>query len=135
MKDQRGRYILEFAEMDVQHEYLYRLFDSIEQSIEVTDVSFMKTVLQEIERYLNFHFTSEEHLIRSYEVPGFAEHQSDHENMASQFIRYINDFDAGQLNPAALRIFLTGWLMEHSEQSDSQYVSYIKEVRSKNGFI
>jgi hemerythrin len=135
MKEQNGRYILEFAEMDVQHDYLYRLFDLIEQSTEVTDASFMKMILKEIENYLNFHFTSEEHLMRSYEVPGFAEHQTDHENMASQFIRYLNDFDAGQLNPASLRIFLTGWLMEHSESIDSQYVRYIKEIRCKNGFI
>lgn len=135
MKDQNGRYILEFVEMDVQHDYLYRLFDSIEQSTEVTDASFMKMILKEIENYLNFHFTSEEHLMRTYEVPGFAEHQTDHENMASQFIRYLNDFDAGQLNPASLRIFLTGWLMEHSESIDSQYVKYIKEFRCKNDFV
>lgn len=135
MKDLNERYILEFAEMDVQHDYLYRLFDSIEQSTEVTDPLFMKLILKEIERYLNFHFTSEEHLMRTYEVSGFAEHQSDHENMASQFIRYLNDFDVGQLNPAAVKIFLTGWLMEHSESIDSQYVNYIKEIRSKSGFI
>lgn len=135
MKDLNERYILEFAEMDVQHDYLYRLFDSIEQSTEVTESLVMKKILKEIERYLNFHFTSEEHLMRIYEIPGFAEHQSDHENMASQFIRYLNDFDVGQLNPAAVKIFLTGWLMEHSESIDSQYVNYIKEIRSKNGFI
>jgi len=134
MKNQSGRYILEFAEMDVQHDYLYRLFDSIEQSTEVTDISSMKNILREIERYLNFHFTSEEHLMRTYETPGYAEHQSDHENMASQFIRYLNDFDAAQLNPAAVKIFLTGWLMEHSESIDSQYVKHIKEIRSRNGF-
>ncbi len=134
MKDHNIRYKLEFAEMDIQHDYLYRLFDSIEQSTEVTDTFSMDLILKEIERYLNFHFTSEEHLMRIYEIAGFAEHQSDHEIMASQFIRYLNDFDAGQLNPAALKIFLTGWLMEHSELIDSQYVKQIKEIRSANGF-
>lgn len=135
MKDQNGRYILEFAEIDVQHHYLYQLFDSIEKSTEVTDAASMKTILEEIERYLNFHFTSEEHLMRAYNAPGFAEHQSDHENMAAKFISFLNNFEAGQLNPAALRIFLTGWLMEHSELSDSKYVKHIKDTRRLNVFL
>lgn len=134
MKDQNGRYLLEFPEMDAQHKYLYGLFDLIEVSTEVTDVVFMKLILEEIERYLNFHFTSEENLIRTYEAPGFAVHQSDHEQMAAKFISFMNDFDAGQLNPAALKIFLTGWLMEHSELSDSQYVKHILDRRRTGGF-
>ncbi len=134
MKDSKGRYILGFDEMDVQHKYLYRLFDRIENSTAVTDKIQMKEILDEIERYLNFHFTSEEHLIRLYNAPGFSEHQSDHEQAASRFVGYLDDFDAGQLNPASLRIFLSGWLMEHSELSDSQYVNYIIDKRTKSGF-
>lgn len=131
MKDSSGRYILGFDEMDVQHKYLYSLFDQIDSSIKVTDEVRMKRILDEIELYLNFHFTCEEHLIRLYDAPGFAEHQSDHERVASRFIGYIDDFDAGQLNPASLRIFLTGWLMDHSELSDSIYVKHILNCRSR----
>jgi len=36
----------------------------------------MKTLLAEIEGYLLFHFDSEEHLMRHYGYPRFAEHQS-----------------------------------------------------------
>lgn len=125
-----GRYHLGFEEMDVQHEYLYYLFDRLENDTKVTDPVTTRAILFEIERYLNFHFTSEEHLIRLYDAPGFAEHQSDHERAASKFISFMDDFDAGNLNPAALKIFLTGWLMEHSELSDSQYVKHIAEKRS-----
>lgn len=133
MKDSKGRHILGFEEMDVQHKYLHGLFDQIENFSEVQDSAFMKKLLEEIERYLIFHFTCEEHLMRLYNTPGFAIHQSDHERVASKFVGYLDDFDQNRLNPASLRIFLTGWLMEHSEISDSEYVNHIVAVRKQLG--
>jgi hemerythrin-like metal-binding protein len=133
MNGSEARHVLGFEEMDVQHQYLYGLFDSIEYSSEVEDMEKMRFVLQEIERYLNFHCSSEEHLMRLYDAPFFSVHQSDHEAVATKFIQYMDDFDAGRLNPASLRIFLTGWLMEHSRTSDSQYVKYIQDYRQNLG--
>lgn len=129
---QENRYVLGFPEMDEQHKYLYFLFDRIENSSVVTDQATMKELLGEIDGYLLFHFTSEEHLMRLYNVPGFAGHQSDHEAMAARLIKFMDDFETGRLNPAALKIFLTGWLMEHSEFLDREYVSYIKKIRESS---
>ena len=123
------RYILAFPEMDEQHRYLYSLFDALENETQVTDPCRTASLLKELERYLNFHFTCEEHLMRLYNAPDFAVHQSDHEAAAARFIRFTDDFEQGRLNPAALKIFLTGWLMEHSQAIDSGYVEWISELR------
>lgn len=130
-----NRYILGFSEMDIQHQYLYTLFDLIEESGEVTDNNKMDLILKEIERYLNYHFTCEEHLMRLYDAPDFALHQSDHEAAALKFIGFLDDFERNSLNPFALRIFLTGWLMEHSKVSDSKYVQWIHKKRSVVGSV
>lgn len=111
--------------MDEQHKYLYSLFDRIEQSVEVSNQPRMKALIDEIERYLLFHFTSEEYLMRMYDYPSFAAHQSEHETAGARLVRFLDDFGANCLNPAALRIFLTGWLMEHSEICDSDYVKLV----------
>jgi len=125
------RHVLGLPEMDEQHRYLYGLFDRIEQSRQVTDPGATRALLAEIERYVVFHFASEEHLMRSYEAPGFAVHQSDHETMSAKLVQFMDDFDAGRLNPAALRIFLTGWLMEHSATSDASYAAWILKQRRR----
>jgi len=132
--DSNERYTLELPEMEEQHRYLYWLFDHIEPMYREKPES-MKKLLREIEHYLSFHFTSEEHFMRMYEFPQFAAHQTDHENAATKFIQFLDDFESGHFYPAKMRIFLTGWLMEHSSISDVQYVEWIKKRRAEIGFI
>jgi hemerythrin len=128
MESLTDRHILGLPEMDTQHEYLYSLFDRIEA---VGQQERMKALLAEIERYLLFHFECEERLMRMYEFPGFGVHQSDHEQAGKRLVAFLDDFDNNRLNPAALRIFLTGWLMEHSRISDSEYVKMVIGERKK----
>ena len=126
------RHILDLPEMDSQHTYLYLLFDSIEEYPAPSDSPRIKLLLAEIERYIMFHFISEENLMKSYKFPGFAVHQSAHESAANKLIAFMDDFDAGRLNSAALKIFLTGWLMDHSVESDNEYAVWIRNFRSSN---
>jgi hemerythrin len=125
------RHILGLPEMDEQHNYLYSLFDRIEKAPQVSNQKAAKALLEEIERYVLFHFASEEQLMRLYGFPGFAAHQSDHESAGAKLVQFMDDFAAGRLNPGALRIFLTGWLMEHSRISDSEYVTWVKKRRDE----
>ena len=104
------RYILGFPEMDAQHDYCYMLFDAIEPVFAADDTTAQENLLREIERYVLFHCECEEHLMRMYDTPGFAVHQSDHERMQQKLLGYLDDYEAGKLQPAALRIAMTGWL-------------------------
>jgi len=121
------RYELHLPEMEIQHQYLYSLFDNL-QNYHTGDIS-IKSLLEEIERYILFHFNCEEHLMRLYKFEGFAIHQSSHEQFSVRFVQFLDDFDQNSLNIKALQIFLTGWLMEHSTEADSLYVNWIIEQR------
>ncbi len=126
MTDQTERPILGIPEMDAQHDYLYTLFDRL-----ITDLTHdqMALLLDEIAGYLDFHITSEEHLIRHYKVPGFSAHQSDHELAAQSFLKHLDAFERGEMNSARLRNSMIGWLSEHSATSDMEYADFIKEIR------
>jgi hemerythrin-like metal-binding protein len=130
--ENQPRYQLGFPEMDVQHDYCYRLFDAIDTA-SAAGTQQLGKLLHEIEIYLMFHFECEEHLMRMYGFPGFATHQSDHEQAGNRFIGFLDDFEANRLNHAALQIFLTGWLMEHSSSCDTEYVPWIQERRAELG--
>ncbi len=130
MTYEETRHSLGVAEMDAQHEQLYALFDRVEDSPTVIDHEAMNGLLAEIEEYLLFHFSSEEHFIRMYKAPGFASHQTDHEAAGNKVVRFLNDFEHGRLNPRHLRIFLTGWLMEHSSTCDEEYAQVVRTKRS-----
>jgi hemerythrin len=131
MNSSPDRYLLNLPEMDTQHEYLYSLFDQIESVAGAGNREALRYLLKEIERYLVFHFECEERLMRMYDFAGFAVHQGDHEQAGNKLVAFLDDFEAGRLNSAALRIFFIGWLMEHSRLSDSEYVKKVKEERRK----
>lgn len=120
---------LGLPEMDAQHEWLFALFDKIEPTAGTGRTEAMRKLLREIEGYLLFHFASEEHLMRHYAFPGFDLHQTDHEAAGAKLVRFLDDFDAGRLQPAALRIFLSGWLAEHAAAGDTRYAAWIKDRR------
>jgi len=131
MSDPTNRCVLNFPEMDAQHRYLYELFDAIEQSWQTGDPDALKLLLAEIERYLLYHCNCEEQLMRMYNFPGFAVHQSDHEQAGNRCVQFIDTFYAGNFNPAAMRSFLAGWLSEHSCISDTQYTEWIQNHRDE----
>ena len=131
MVESINRFIINLPEMDMQHDYLYTLFDLLGSPPYTSDRNTLKRLLTEIEQYVLFHFSSEEHLMRMYEFPGFAAHQSDHEQAEARLARFLDDFESGTLNPAALRIFLSGWLLEHSRISDTEYAAWVKNKRSE----
>jgi hemerythrin-like metal-binding protein len=130
-----SRHVLGFPEMDTQHDYCYRLFDALKPVAALNDRAKLGKLLREIEMYLMFHFKCEEHLMRMYEFPGFAVHEGDHEQVGNRFVRFLDDFDAEALNPAALFAFLCGWLMEHSLSCDTQYVDWIQKRRALEGNV
>lgn len=122
--------MLDFPEMDTQHDYLFFLYEKLlEFKDNQSNRSKLKNILDEIERYLLFHFTCEENLMRTYNYSGFAVHQGDHENSARKFISFLDDFEANRLNVFALYTFLRGWLEEHCIQSDTEYVKWINSKR------
>jgi hemerythrin len=118
--------LLGIPEMDAQHEYLYRLFDKLTDELSHAE---MQKLLDDIARYLDFHITTEEHFIRMYNVPGIAEHKADHELAAQSFLKYVDDFENGNLNPARLQKSMVGWLYEHSLGSDMDYAEFVKQLR------
>jgi hemerythrin len=130
MNENYQRHVLGFPEMDTQHDYCYRLFDTIRAVAALGDKPMFGKLLKEIELYLMFHFECEERLMRMYEFPGFSVHQGDHEQVGHRLVRFFDEFDAGALNASALSSFLFGWLMEHSAISDTEYVKWILQCRS-----
>lgn len=118
--------------MDTQHDYLYTLFDRlvVPQSREE-----LGALLAELEGILDFHFTSEEHLMRHYHTPGFAVHQTDHEQAAQVFLDGVAAFERDQLNPVHLRNSLAGWLVTHSRSLDMKYAARVLEQRRRAGWI
>jgi hemerythrin len=116
-------YILGLPEMDAQHSYLYELFGRLDLCANSA------RLLAEIDRYLEFHFSSEEHLMRSYGFPGYAGHKADHERVADVFVSYCDNVAAETMTTGAVKAHLHNWLTEHGRSADAEYAAWIRERR------
>jgi len=124
------RHILDFPETDEQHRYLYDLFALLGDNSHVVNTPGTKALLAEIERYILYHFSCEDRLMRTYGFPGAAVHTSDHERVEEKLVQFMDNFEAGNLNPDYMRRFMTHWLSEHGKMADAEYVAWITQRRS-----
>ena len=129
MESTQQHYVLGLPDMDEQHNHLYQVFSLLEDAPRVIDTNRTRRILEEIERYILFHFASEELLMRRYGFPGFTEHEGDHGTIEGKLVEYLDSFEAGDLNPGRMRAFLSAWLDEHSRIADSVYAAWVIDKR------
>jgi hemerythrin-like metal-binding protein len=125
MSEVHEPYILGLPEMDAQHSYLYGLFGQLDISANGP------LLLKEIDRYLEFHFSSEEHIMRAYGFPGYTVHAADHELAASVFVGYCDNALAGTMTLLTVKKHMHNWLTEHGRSADAQYVKWIQDKRKE----
>ena len=120
-------YSVNVAELDLQHERLFRTVAELESALEKGGAdTFINEILDKVVAYTVDHFATEEALMQEHGFPGFAAHCSEH-NMLSQKLTQFNlSHMAGRPGvPAALLDFLQTWLREHIVKSDKRYGEFL----------
>lgn len=116
--------------IDDQHKHLIsllnRMFEALLQKRGKEEVSY---VIEEMHRYAEYHFHTEESLMEKAEYPDLAEHRVYHD----AFISKVNDFSFkynqnDEALCAEVTIFLTNWLNEHLSTIDQKYVPALKNA-------
>jgi len=120
--------------IDSQHKDLFKhinsYFDSLEKLYghEVT----IKT-LNYLLKYVRFHFSTEEDLMKRYGYPDFNEHLNDHRKLVEELMvcykTLIADGHSEEI-VERLRVLLQEWLVEHIMGYDKRLAVFMKE----NGF-
>ncbi len=123
-------YATGIGSIDDQHKHLIsllnRMFEALLQKRGKEELSY---VIEEMNRYAEYHFHAEESLMEKAGYPGLAEHRIYHDAFTSK----VNDF-AFKYNQndealcAEVTIFLTNWLNEHLSTIDQKYVPALKNA-------
>lgn len=127
------RLVTGVKEADEQHKKLVSLvndlYDAMKQGKgkEITD-----KILDELVKYANYHFGTEETLMTKYGYPDLANHKREHENFKVKVKEFLDKKAKGE---ATLSIeimnFLKEWLVKHIMGTDKKYGPFLVEKMKK----
>ena len=88
----------------------------------------LNIILVNMAQYTQYHFTSEENLLRMHKYPDYEEHRQKHEILTGQVQDFNLQFSAGHISsPMQIADFLKEWLTDHILDTDKKYAPFLKE--------
>ena len=120
------KYSLNVAEIDEQHKKLVSLVNEMYDAMQAgKGRDMIGTVIAEFVDYTDYHFKTEERLLRQNGYPDYDEHKEMHDNLSRKAHSIKEAFDRGN-TPTAIEVMLllTNWLNTHILEEDRKYKPY-----------
>ena len=114
--------------IDHEHQVFLDLIRNVSRFVERPEDGRRDRVLrllQEIRKYADFHFYSEENLMLDCAYPDYAEHREQHAQLLSSLDDRIHDFRADRVTLSDLVEFLFQWFALHTTTVDKRLAKYL----------
>lgn len=123
----KEEYSVQVQQIDQQHQKLVGLLNEIYESLSRGEGrEALGVILEELIRYTQTHFSTEEQLMKSHGYPDYMAHKEKHEKMAEKVMDYRIKFKAGAIaNPIEISNFLKNWLQKHILETDKKYGPFL----------
>ena len=107
--------------VDSQHRYFVDLINRVEISFAQTDdENYKEKLISELEKYADFHFTSEENIATSLNLLGVSRHHERHRELLEEFNHHADDLHSGAQTVEEFLNFLTDWFIGHTVYEDQK---------------
>ena len=108
--------------VDLQHRYFLDLINRIKQNFrETNDVAIKEKLISELKKYADFHFTSEENIATSLNLPEvISAHHQRHLELLEEFNHHAEDLANGSKTIDEFLGFLTDWFIGHTIYEDKK---------------
>lgn len=113
--------------VDLQHRYFVDLINRVGINFRETDnVVYKEKLISELRKYADFHFTSEENIATSCNLPGVSGHHQRHSELLEEFNHHAEDLNKGLQTVDEFLGFLTDWFMGHTVYEDQKLFKLIE---------
>ena len=117
-------------EIDSEHKIFIRIMQKIVCSInQKKNHKHTERLLNEMYKYADFHFYSEETVMAAINYPGVAGHKKEHVKLLSELKNMIslveNDDNFGHMSDFI--VFLANWFFDHTANVDKKLADYLKK--------
>ena len=118
--------------VDTEHRLLVFLFRKLDVAIKTNQSDrILKQIVLEVRRCVEFHFVSEENLMRETEYPGYESHRVAHVKLLNELNTFVAKLVENQEYPEDLLDFLNHWLVEHIANFDQQVARHVRGASSR----
>lgn len=121
------------SEIDLQHKNFLKLVKKVEllgkgkfREINIEDI------FQEIIFYAQFHFRSEENLMKEFAYPDIEKHRSEHKILSDHLLLEVSELMVHPTNFVHLHNYLLKWLLEHIILEDKKLSNYLEDITELN---
>lgn len=108
--------------IDEQHQHFVSLINSLSSS----EREGLPSLVKELTKYINYHFDSEESLLKAVSYPFLDEHIAQHEKFVAMVASMIGHLETGELTGSDVRDTLLKWYVGHICTEDMKYKEYIR---------
>ena len=117
-------YSIGIVEIDEQHKKLFELSEILNEATEINEI---KDILLFLEEYMQFHFNTEESMMRKYNYELIEEHKKLHDDLKEKVIGYIELYFLGNYSfIEELEEVVQEWICEHILEEDRKYKEFFK---------
>lgn len=129
MFEWNNSYSVGIRSVDAQHQNLFAIARELHSAMVAGQgKAALARILDRLVQYTLVHFAHEERLMRQYEYPDLAAHKAEHDALASQVVKFQEEFSAGRgAITVQLLQFLKDWLQKHISGTDLKYAPHMKE--------
>ncbi len=119
-------YSVNCSEIDEQHKVLFDLINQLYSKFSDTDKDTILDILNELYKYTDEHFRTEEVLFDIYKYPHTEEHKKEHKDFVDKVAEFTKKFEEGdEMLTFDILFFLKDWIIEHILYSDRKYIDYL----------
>ncbi len=133
----RKEFLVGVDEIDNQHRELLTNINQLATMIASGDTSGVDGILTFLAGYVQFHFGSEERIMREVAYPLMSDHVREHQKLIEKFIRLKGEITSGTHDPLYLgfrvQLFLFDWFANHTTKTDRHLGRFIRSIANKNG--
>ena len=112
--------------VDLQHRYFVDLIKRVSINFkDSNDDVYKEKLINELRKYADFHFVSEENIATACNLPGVNSHHQRHVELLEEFNHHASDLNKGLQTVDEFLDFLTDWLIGHTLYEDQKFLNAI----------
>lgn len=128
----KKRYELGHFDIDAEHRIFHHIIQKIQAAyLRRVPINYLESLVDELIKYAEFHFCSEENLMVAVHYPELERHKEIHRNLLLQLKEEVNTIVFKYINFSSLITFLYEWFVQHTITEDKKLATYISNL--KNG--
>ena len=118
--------------IDTEHRLLVMLFRKLDVAIKshLSD-ELLKPILLEVKKFVEFHFISEENVMRETGYPAIDAHRKLHHELLLELNSMIAALPSRREYPEDLLYFLSQWLIDHIAEHDQGVARHVAEAAAR----